>query len=46
MCNVQFGMCMTKDTKITKFGMLIVRNLRLLRALRGERIFTVNLGVP
>jgi len=26
----------TKDTKSTKFGISIIRNLRVLRALRGE----------
>jgi hypothetical protein len=29
-------------TKDTKFGVLIFRNLRVLRDLRGEYIFTVN----
>ncbi|MGH7887456.1 MAG: hypothetical protein ACREPG_06300, partial [Candidatus Binatia bacterium] len=32
----------TKDTKITKFGILIIRTLSVLRALRGEDFFTVN----
>ena len=39
MCHVQFGLCTTKDTKITKFGILIVRNVR---DLRGESLFTVS----
>ena len=34
----------TKDTMSTKFGMIIIRNVRVLPDLRGERLFLLGCG--
>jgi hypothetical protein len=45
-CHALLVLFTTKDTKSTKFGVLIILTLRVLRALRGENIFTVNPEEP